>query len=140
MSDVKPKALDMLQQLQMVSLATVTEDGKPWTRYVMCKGAEDMSLRIATFIGARKVKQIEKNPEVHITCGITDPTVMKPYLQIQARAELVTTAEEKAAGWFDHLAQIFKGPDDPNYGVLVMKPYRIELCTPGSFKPEVWEA
>jgi hypothetical protein len=38
------------------------------------------------------------------------------------------------------LANIFDGPDDPKYGVLVMSPYRIEYCTPGTYEPEIWTA
>ena len=33
----------------------------------------------------------------------------------------------------------FDGPDDPKYGVIIIKPYRIEYCTPGSYEPEVLE-
>jgi general stress protein 26 len=39
----------------------------------MTVGAEDMSIRFATSVRTRKVKQIELNAEVHLTCGISDP-------------------------------------------------------------------
>lgn len=32
------------------------------------------------------------------------------------------------------------GPDDPNYGVLDIKPYCIEYVCPPSHKPEIWTA
>jgi len=32
------------------------------------------------------------------------------------------------------------GPDDPNYGVLEIKPYCIEYVCPPSHKPEIWTA
>ncbi len=140
MDDLKASILEILKQLQLASLATITGDGKPWTRYVMVVADDDLTVRCATFVNARKVAQIRDNPEVHLTCGITDPTVMKPYLQVQARAELSTDEAERNAFWNDSLQGIFSGPDDPNYGVLVMKAYRIERCTPGSMQPEVWEA
>jgi general stress protein 26 len=38
------------------------------------------------------------------------------------------------------LAAYFTGPDDPNYGVIIVAPYRIELATPGTHIPEVWTA
>ena len=140
MDDLKARILETLKGLQLASLATVTEDGKPWTRYVMVTADESLTLRAATFVNARKVKQIERNPEVHVTCGIADPTVMKSYLQVQARARLTTDEAERRGFWNDSLQGIFSGPDDPSYGVLVMPAYRIELCTPGSLDPEVWEA
>jgi len=65
---------------------------------------------------------------------------MAPYLQIQGRAVLNTSKEARHAFWSDMLSHIFSGPDDPNYGVLEITPYRIEYCTVGSHEPEVWTA
>jgi general stress protein 26 len=140
MSELKNRILDILKQPQLSGLATITEDGKPWVRYVMAVAGEDLTVRCATFVGARKVAQIKENPEVHLTCGVTDPAKMVPYLQIQARAQLCTDEAERHGFWSDMLAPIFAGPDDPNYGVLVIAPYRIEVCSPGSMEPEVWTA
>ena len=138
MSNLKDRILGMLQTPQLAGLATVTEDGKPWVRYVMVAASENMTLRCATFVGARKVKQIEVNPEVHVTCGVTNPAQMAPYLQIQGRAKLNTSKDARHGFWHEMLAPIFDGPDDPKYGVLEMTPYRIEFCSPGSHEPEVW--
>jgi general stress protein 26 len=139
-SDLKERIAGILTQPQLVGLATVTEDGKPWVRYVMTLASEDLIIRCATFVKARKVKQIKKNPEVHLTCGVTDPQQMAPYLQIQGRARLTTSKAVRHAFWTEMLAQIFDGPDDPKYGILEITPYRIEFCGVGSFKPEVWTA
>jgi general stress protein 26 len=62
-----------------------------------------------------------------------------PYLQIQARAEILTDQETKKAVWSDYLANIFSGPDDANYVVARITPYRIEWQPGGSLPPEVWE-
>jgi general stress protein 26 len=140
MSDLNDRIKSMLQKPQLAGLATVTEDGKPWVRYVMVAASDDLMIRCATFISARKVKQIQKNPEVHVTCGVTNPREMGPYLQIQGRAALSTDKEARHGFWSDMLAPIFDGPDDPKYGVIEIVPYRIELCTPGSREPEVWTA
>jgi general stress protein 26 len=126
MSDLKERILKIVQQPQLASLATITEDGKPWVRYVMTVATEDLTIRCATFVGARKVKQIEKNPEVHLTCGVTDPRNMAPYLQIQGRATFSTDRNVRHAFWTDMLSHIFSGPDDPKYGVIEIKPYSIE--------------
>jgi general stress protein 26 len=139
-SDLKERIASILQQPQLSGLATITEDGKPWVRYVMTVADENLEIRCATFITARKVKQIEKNPEVHLTCGITDPQEMVPYMQVQATARLDTGKEARHGFWTEMLANIFDGPDDPKYGVLVMSPYRIEYCTPGTYEPEIWTA
>jgi general stress protein 26 len=140
MADLKERIYEVLGGGQLASLATVTEDGKPWVRYVMTVTREDMVIRFATFITSRKVGQIAKNPEVHLTCGVPDLQTMKPYLQVQGRAELKTDEKERHGFWNAILADIFKGPDDPNYGVMVIEPYRIEYWMPGKFEPEVWTA
>jgi general stress protein 26 len=140
MSDLKERILTILQRPQLAGLATITPDGKPWVRYVMVAASEDLTVRCATFVSARKVKQIEKNPEVHLTCGITDPQAMAPYLQIQGRAVLTTSKEARHGFWSDMLAPIFSGPDDPNYGILEIRPYYIEYWSPGVHQPEVWQA
>lgn len=119
-------------------MATVTGDGKPWVRYVFIAGSEDMTIRIATYANSRKAGQISINPEVHLTCGVSDPADMRPYLQIQGRAEFSTDVAERHGFWKDSLKSYFKGPDDPNYGIIVIRPYRIELCSPGAESPEVW--
>jgi general stress protein 26 len=86
----------------------------------------------------------QKNPEVHLTCGVTDlataqTSTAQTYLQIQGKAELSTDKTEREVFWNDYLKRYFKGPDDPNYGIIIVKPYRIKLYTMGNFKPEVWK-
>lgn len=139
MSELKARIEDGLKNLQLANLATVTMEGRPWTRYVMIAGDNDLSLRCATFLSARKVEQIKQNPEVHLTCGVMNPMEIKPFYQIQGRAEIVTDEAEKTAFWNLSLEPIFSGSDDPNYAVVVIKPYRIECWTPPGMEPEVLE-
>lgn len=139
MDELKKKIMAITTQLQLSALATITEDGKPWARYVMTVGADDMTIRFATSVRTRKVKQIELNPEVHLTCGVTNPMKMTPYLQIQGRARFSAEKEERHRFWNDMLKPIFSGPDDPDYGVIIVEPYHIEYCSPGTYIPEVWD-
>jgi len=138
MSDLKNKIYEVLQKPLLAGLATVTEDSRPWVRYVVMMTAEDLTVRFATFINARKVAQIRNNPEVHLNCGVRDLGDLKPWLQIQGLAEPTTKEKERHTFWNDKLKEIFKGPDDPNYAVIIVKPYRIEYWSPGKFEPEVW--
>ncbi len=139
MSELKERIEKGLRKLQLANLSTITQEGLPWTRYVMVSGDADLTLRSATLITARKVEQIRNNPEVHVTCGVLNPMEMSVYYQIQAQAEIVTDADEKSAFWNPSLEPIFSGPDDPNYAVVVIKPYRVEVCTPPEMTPEVLE-
>jgi len=139
MSDITAKIKEVLNGPQLASLATITEDGKPWVRYVMVFADDDLTLRTATFLGSKKVSHIKKNADVHLTCGVSSLQEMKPYLQIQARGEISTDPEEKKALWNDGLKTYFSGPDDPNFAVLKSVPYRIELQDMTSMEPKVWE-
>jgi general stress protein 26 len=100
--------------------------------------SDDLTFRTSSSTNARKIGQIESNPEVHLTCGITEPTNMGPYLQIQGRARFTTDREARHTFWSQRLAVLFHGPDDPNYGVVIIQAYRIELCHHG-LETEIWE-
>ena len=140
MSDIRQKVIELLQTPQLSSLATITLDGKPWTRYVMIKADRDFVLRSAVCADSRKIKQVRKNPEVHLTFGITDPLDMnRPYIQIQGIAKVTTDKQARNDFWFEMLSMIFSGPDDPNYAVMMIEPYRVEFNNPGQRAPEIWE-
>lgn len=144
MADLKERILAITRGSQLAGLATVTEDGKPRVRYVIAVGSDDMTLRLATAANTRKVKQIARNPEVHLVCGVTDPdkdtSKLSPYVQIQGLAGFTTDEVERHTFWSERLELVFAGPDDPNYGVIIVTPYRIEYWTPGQFEYDVWEA
>jgi general stress protein 26 len=142
MIELKQKILAKIDKPTLSALATMTEDGKPWVRYVTPMADEDLNLWVATFINSRKVSQIKKNPEVHLTTGVLEPEKAESYLQIQGRAEILTDSESRNRVWGDFLKPIFSGPDDPNLCVCKITPYRIEyqsLNPPGG-PPEIWEA
>ena len=139
MSDLKQMILEKFQGPTLSALSTITEDGKPWVRYVTPFADENATLWIATFIHSRKVGQIKKNPEVHLTTGVMDPEKAESYLQVQGRAEILTDEETKKSVWFDQLKGIFSGPDDPNYCVCKITPYRIEFQGMGMQPAQVWE-
>lgn len=137
---LKEKILAKLSTPALCALATVTEDGKPWVRYMMLYTDEHLTMWGATFASFRKVAHIRKNPEVHITMGAKDMETAQSFLQIQARAEIMTDAQTKKAMWSDYLKNIFSGPDDPNYVVCKITPYRIEYAKMDRTPAEVWEA
>ena len=137
--ELEKKILAKFKGPTLCALATLTEDGKPWVRYVTPFADENLTLWLATFLGSRKVGQLSKNPEVHLVTGVTTMETAESYLQIQGRAEILTDETTKKAVWFDHLKNIFSGPDDPNYVVCKIRPYRIEYQGMGLVPAEVWE-
>jgi len=140
MNDLEEKILDAIKVPQLIALATVTEEGKPWVRYVMGFGAGDFVMRVVTGLQSRKVGQIKNNPEVHVICGASTLESTEHYLQICAKAEVTTEKAERDLCWNDNLKAYFSGPDDPNYCVILLRPYRIEYYTMTDMMPKVWEA
>ncbi|OGT11571.1 MAG: hypothetical protein A2X77_03010 [Gammaproteobacteria bacterium GWE2_42_36] len=124
--ELKQKLLKLIRKSELGCFATVTEDNKPWVRYVSFTISDDMTIRFCTFANSRKAKQIKKNPEVHMTCGVTNPKKWRDYFQIQGLATVTQKKSEKEAFWNEEIAQYFNGPNDPKYAVVIVKPYRIE--------------
>ena len=140
MTDLKETIYDIIKMPQLMGLATVTEDGKPWVRYVMGFGSEDLTIRFVTGLQSRKVGQINKNPEVHMICGGSTLQDTQIYLQISGTAEITADEEVRHMIWRDELKAYFTGPDDPNFCIGIVKPYRIEYYTMTEMAPKVWEA
>ena len=140
MDQLKNKILDKMRDLTLASFATVTEDGKPWVRYVVVKADENMNIWFATFKSSRKVSQVSANPEVHLSLGVTDLPAAASWVQIQGRAEILEDAGTKNAVWYSMLEPMFTGPDDPNYAVCRVTPYRIEYYAMNRQQPEVWQS
>jgi len=124
--ELKQKLLKLIRKSELGCFATMAEGNKPWVRYVSFTISDDMTIRFSTFANSRKAKQIKKNPEAHLTCGVTNPNKWHDYFQIQGIATVTQKKSEKEAFWNEEIAQFFKGPNDPKYAVVVFKPYRIE--------------
>ncbi len=134
--DLKKKILELMRNNQFAVMATINEEGKPWARHMACKTDENMCIRTSTFKGSRKVAQIKANPEVHFTMGNNNSEHMGAYVQVQGRAEVSDDPEVKKSFWSESLKYYFNGPDDPDYVVIIVKPYLIEYWHMAS-KPEV---
>ena len=139
MSELKEKILSKMKTPTLAVLATITDEGKPWARYVMPFADKNLTLWMATRLNTRKVGQIRKNPEVHVTAGCVNPEAREPFLQIQGKAQILNDEASRKLVWNDGLKAIFSGPDDPNFGVVKVTPYRIEYQPMGPVPAEVWE-
>lgn len=140
MPQLAQKIKALFNQPVVSVLATVTEDGAPWARYVVPFMDPDMNLWVATYCGSRKVAQIGADPRVHLACGATTLEETRAWVQVEGTAQVLDDAATKKAMWQEMLAQYFDGPDDPNYCVIKITPGRMEYGTMGSAEPEVWQA
>ena len=135
MTELERKICHLISRPGLAAFATAGKDGRPWVRYVMARGTGDFSIRFATFVNSRKVAQVRHNSEVHLAWQTEDQT----YLQIQGRARVSTEAADRSAFWHENLKRYFRGPDDPNYAVMIVRPYRIEVTEAQAMQPEVWQ-
>lgn len=140
MNDLKQRIFDLAKEPQLINLATITEDGKPWVRYVVGNADEALSIRFCTSLCSDKIRHMRQNPNVHVSLGAKDIMTTKAWLQIEGVAEISTAKAERDAFWYDGLKAYFNGPDDPNYCIVIVKPSRIELGSMGSMTPEIWQA
>ena len=135
--ELKNKIIEVIEQAKLGSLATV-RDGKPWVRYMVLHHGEGLSLYTTTFAKSRKVEQINKNNNIHVTVGGDPKNWKAPYVNIQAEASVLTDLETKKKCWSDMLKQFFSGPEDPNYAVIEISPKVIEYTAAGAHKPEIY--
>ncbi len=139
MSDLKQSIIDVVRELQLINFATIKENGNPWVRYVMGKADSELVFRFCTHLESRKVAQIRKTPDVHISLGVTSLETAKNWVQVEGTAKVSTDKTERDSFWFDDLNNYFTGPDDPSYCIVIIKPSRIEFGTMGITTPEIWE-
>jgi len=59
-------------------------------------------------------------------------------VQIAGTAGILDTPDIKKALWQEYHATMFKGPDDPNYIVVHIKPELIEYWGDGKMEPQVY--
>lgn len=137
--NIKQKIFDIGKTPQLLNLATITEFGKPWVRYTIGNMNDKLEVRISARLSSRKVKQIKKNPSVHLSIRIEDSSKVSPWLQLEGSAEISTDASERHLYWNDGLKEIFKSKDDPEYAVIIIKPDLIELNSFGLPNPELWK-
>ena len=140
MSDLRQRIFEAAKDFQLINFATITEDGRPWVRYVVGKADNQLVFRFCSRIDTRKISQVRKNPNVHLSLGAKDLESANHWLQVEGRAEVSTDRTERDSFWFDDLKNYFSGPDDPNYCIVIVRPSRIEFGTMGSMIPEVWQA
>ena len=136
--DLKEKIYNIMKEFPLAALATVTEDGRPWVRFIMIAVEKDLSIKFSTPLNSRKVVQINRKPEVHLTCGESLVDSLAPYLQVEGKARITWDETLRKQMWTNTLKRYFTGPDDTNYGVGIIEPYRIEYFS-RSETPEVWE-
>lgn len=125
--DIIKIILDIIKGDHTASLATI-KDGKPWVRYIMCTQLDDtLHLYTATSLENRKIGQLQKDPNIHITMGWNEAEQKGPYLQIAGEAVIHTDAGMKEKCWLPVFEQYYGSPDNPLYCIIEFIPHYIEV-------------
>lgn len=137
-SNLKDKILKVIKGEKLASLATVA-GGRPWVRYAVSHNdGLDLNLYICTYKDSRKIAQIKKNPNVHITIGGNMDNLEAPYVQIAARARVRLDAQIRKRFWHEFMRKYYTGPDDPAYVVIEARPEFIEYMSSETHTPLIY--
>lgn len=132
---------DLISGVNESVLATVDND-RPWARFIMTYNIKGtFKLQSSTSINSRKVRQIQANPNIHITLGKADSNHI-PYIQYAGKAKILTDEATKKAHWHKELEQYFGTADNPHYCVMEFEPEIIEVwgAEGDMSKPLCWKA
>jgi general stress protein 26 len=136
-----------IEQTVWCTLTTVDRRGRPRGRLVHPVWEEPTGW-LATFRHSFKEKHLAVNP--YVSLAFWDANQEQVY--VECRATWVDDAAEKDRLWDLYsekpegygLSGFWKGKDDPNYGLLRLDPWRIELWSvTGLFErtpPQVWRS
>lgn len=135
---LRNKILKVIKGEKLASLATIASS-RPWVRYVIShnQGAS-LNLYICTYRDSRKVRQIQKNPNVHITIGGDMDNLKASYVQVAAKARVRSDARIRKKLWHNLMKKYYTGPDDPNYVVIEAKPELIEYMSSEQRLPQIY--
>ncbi len=137
MKEIFTNVIKLFEKPTLTNLGTVSPDNKPWVRAMMASADDSGNVVMATFKSSRKVSHLKHNDEVHIAYGGNKET--PKYYQIQGKAVIEEAPELKQKFWSPALAHYFKDVNDPEYVLLVVKPYKMIVSSMGQDKPEIFE-
>ena len=131
-SEIEPEFMRRIRRIVWCTVCTVDALGRPRSR-ILHPIWEGSTGWIATGRSSFKAKHIENNP--YVSLSYWDPQHEQVYVDCLAAWEEKTP--EKRRVWqlfcstppplgYD-LAQYFRAPDEPSYGLLKLSPWRIEL-------------
>ena len=137
MKTLKAEMAEKLSRPFTSQLATITLSGKPWVRTMLCFANEEGNLIMITKKSSLKVKEIENNPEVHVSFGGIQS--IKGYFQLQGKAEISYNQELREKYWSHNLTKYFSDANDPEYALIIIRPYRAEMTEYEGSEVKVFE-
>lgn len=113
---------------EFCSLATI-EGNRPKQRY-MALYNQGLSIHLVTDRKTHKVEELEANPHVSLLMGY-EKGGTKDVVEIEGTCIISDNDELRKQIWKPEFAQMFNGPEDPDYVILQIKPVRIQYISDG---------
>ena len=147
-AEIEEEFMRRIRRIAWCTVATVDRQGRPRSR-ILHPIWEGSIGWIATGRHSFKEKHLAKNP--HVSLSYWDPEQQQVYAD--CRAEWEDDAAEKQRIWglykntppplgYDPALIWQKGPNDPDFGLLKLTPWRVELWSLGDMisgaEPKVW--
>lgn len=112
-----------------IGVCATVEGSAPHIRYMTFYYAEGEGLMLysATKKDTEKVEEIEKNGQISVLLGYTGKGFNDEYIEIKGHCQISDNEAIKQKSWQASFANWFKGPDDPNYVILVITPQTIRF-------------
>lgn len=132
--DLNEKIARLLREAEAVYLATNGADGHPQIRAVfnlrnesqfpslsfLNSDPDDLTVTISTNTSSRKVEEIKRDPK--ISAYYCRPGELLG-VQLSGKAKFIEDAAVRKRIWVDGWERYYpKGPEDPDYALIVMKP------------------
>lgn len=145
-ADMEDEFLERVHGIVRCTAATVDTKGRPRSR-IWHPIWEGKTGRIATNRNTLKTRHLARNPYLSL-CYLDQGDPWRP-VYVDCRVEWDDTAEGKRRTWEMYVrapqplgydpARIWGGVENPEFGVLVLRPWRVELVD-GPVESRVWRA
>ncbi|MFD0825987.1 pyridoxamine 5'-phosphate oxidase family protein [Neobacillus sp. M.A.Huq-85] len=133
-SSMKEKVLKVITEHRTGVLSSV-ENNKPHSRYMTFYN-DNLTLYTPTKRDTEKIEEIVKNPSVSVLLGYEKQGQNDSYVEISGTSILNDSPKVKQQYWNDSFEQWFKGPEDPNYVFLEIKPETIRILNLNGEPPQ----
>ncbi|WP_293666313.1 pyridoxamine 5'-phosphate oxidase family protein [uncultured Parabacteroides sp.] len=130
MKEIKEKAEQMLQQCEVVTIASINENGYPRPVPMSKIKSEGYStVWMSTGNDSLKTKDFRLNPKAGLCYSDKGNSVA-----LTGKVEVITDADTKKEFWQDWFIEHFPlGPTDPNYIILKFKGQNATIWIDGVF-------
>lgn len=129
---IQEKAKHLIEQAQIVTLASITDDGYPRPVVLSKLGSNGFSVFVSTGTSSEKTEQFRANSKAGLSIQVGHDS-----LTFTGNVSIVTDKSIKQSLWSEWLLEHFpEGVDDPEYTVLQFTPLAVTYWIDKEFVKE----